>query len=73
MCAQDLSSAILSKKGKEGCTPLVQAARKGFSDVVDAVLSAAGRCAEELKDESLLGLVTNTPDSDGNTALHWAA
>merc|ERR1719409_1498517 len=70
--SDDLANTILARDS-EGCTPLLWAAKKGFVDVVDAFLSAAGRCATELGDETLLGSIVNTPDSDGNTALHWAA
>ncbi|CAK4637511.1 unnamed protein product, partial [Aphanomyces euteiches] len=42
-----------------GCTPLYQAAKKGFVDVVKELLSR--------------GASTNVFDFDRNTPLHWAA
>ena len=68
----DLSNAILACDA-EGCTPLLLAAKRGFTDVTEALISSGARCAEELGDESLLAEIVDTQDADGNSALHWAA
>ena len=68
----DLSNAILARDG-EGCTPLLLAAKRGFTDVTEALISSGARCADELGDESLLAEIVDTQDADGNSALHWAA
>lgn len=68
----DLSNAILARD-REGCTPLLIAAKKGFIDVVEAIISSGANCAEKLQDESLLSEIVDTKDGDGNSPLHWAA
>ena len=68
----DLSNAILARDG-EGCTPLLIAAKKGFTDVTEALISSGAHCAEELNDDSLLAEIVDAKDNDGNSSLHWAA
>ena len=68
----DLCNAVLAKDG-EGCTPILWAAKKGYTDVVEAFIGAGVRSSDELGDQSLLGQIVNSIDADGNTALHWAA
>ena len=65
----DLSNAILARDG-EGCTPLLIAAKKGFTDVTEALISSGAHCAEELNDDSLLAEIVDAKDNDGNS--HYA-
>ena len=73
--SDDIANAIVALD-KQGSTPLLWAAKKGFADVAETLIGTVnnivgdGKGVLSAKD---IAAMVNTADSDGNSALHWAA